>query len=69
MITIAPVPDCQTARLPDCQTARLPEHTASFTLEEKQVPLLPVSETQASFLKETMVKSERTEGRTRGLEE
>ena len=58
MITIAHVPDCQTDRA-----------HRTLTLEEKQVPLLPVSETQASFLKETMVKRERTEGRTRGLED
>jgi hypothetical protein len=37
----------------------------NITLEEKHVPLLPVRDAQASFLKETMVKRERTEGRTK----
>ena len=30
--------------------------------------MVPAVDVQASFLKETMVKRERTEGRTRGLE-
>ena len=35
----------------------------TITLAEKQVPLFPESEAQASFLKETMVKRERTGGK------
>ena len=34
-----------------------------ITFAEKQVPLFPESEAQASFLKETMVKRERTGGK------
>ena len=32
----------------------------SQSLEEKQVPLLPVMETHGSFLNETIVKSDKT---------